>query len=307
MRVFLTGATGFIGSHLARVLVREDLEVFALLRPESDPWRIQDILSDLNVIHGDLLSSTSELEEKIKEIRPNTCFHFAWYTEPGVFLGSDLNFKYLSASLELATHLEAAGCQKLVVTGTFSEYDQEFGYLSEDTPTRPDTLYAAAKIALYLTLSEWQKQAGMKLLWPRIFSVYGPAEHERRFIPAVILALLRGEATRLSPGEQQRDFLHVEDVAEAIWAITKAGLTGPVNIGSGNPVPIGKLAMRIGELLDRVDLVRLGDLPYRETDPMFICANNQRLLRKTGWRLRYSMEQGLRNTIEWWREHLKSN
>ena len=99
----------------------------------------------------------------------------------------------------------------------------------------------------------------------------------------MILAALRGEPTRLSPGEQLRDYLHVADAAAAVWAAAQSGMTGPVNIGSGVPVAIGALAQQIGEILGRPELIRLGDLPYRAGDPMFVCANTGRLKEATGW------------------------
>lgn len=143
----------------------------------------------------------------------------------------------------------------------------------------------------------------MELVWPRIFSVYGPMEHEKRFVPAVILAALRGEATRLSPGEQLRDYMHVNDTARAVWHVAQSGLTGPVNIASGKPVAIGELAVKIGELIGRPDLIRLGDLPYREGDPMFVCANTK-LLQGTGWKPQFNLRAGLQDTIEWWKKRL---
>ena len=304
MRVFITGASGFIGSHLARLLVQEGCEVFALMRPESDPWRIRDLLPVLQVVEGDLLQPGERWPERLASIRPEACFHFAWYAEPGKFLSSPLNLQYLSASLALATRLANAGCRKLVIAGTFSEYDQNLGYLSEDSAIRPNTLYGATKAALYQSLALWAPAAGVELLWPRIFGVYGPGEHEKRFVPAVMVAALRGEATRLTPGEQMRDYLHVADVAGAVWAAAQSGLSGPVNIGSGKPVAIRDLATRIGAILGRPELIRLGDLPYREGDPMFVCANTQLLKSTTGWAPRFDLEAGLRDTIDWWREHL---
>jgi len=304
MRVLITGASGFIGSHLARLLVQEGADVYALLRPQSDPWRIRDLLPNLQVVAGDLLHPEQEWLGRLESIQPEICFHFAWYAEPGVFLSSPLNLQYLSASLALAQGLAKSGCGKLVVAGSFSEYDQDLGYLSENSAICPNTIYGAAKAALYQALTLWAPKAGVELLWPRIFSVYGPTEHEKRFVPAVILAALRGEPTRLSPGEQLRDYLHVADAASAVWAAAQSGMSGPVNIGSGKPVAIGALAQQIGALLQRPDLIRLGDLPYREGDPMFVCANTQRL-QKTGWAPHFDLETGLADTIRWWRDHLE--
>ena len=194
MRIFITGASGFIGSQLTRLLVQEGAEVYALLRPSGDPWRIRELLPKLQVVEGDLLHLDQKWLKQLAAIHPETCFHFAWYAEPGVFLSSPLNLQYLSGSLALAEGLAQAGCKKLVIAGSFSEYDQDLGYLSENSALKPNTPYGAAKAAMYQALALWAPRAEMELLWPRIFSVYGPAEHEKRFVPAVILAALRGEA-----------------------------------------------------------------------------------------------------------------
>jgi nucleoside-diphosphate-sugar epimerase len=305
MRVLITGAAGFIGSQLTRLLVQEGAEVYALLRPQADPWRIRDLLPNLQVVEGDLLHPEQAWLDSLGSIHPDSCFHFAWYAEPGIFLTSPLNLQYLSASLALAEGLAKAGCHKLVMAGSFSEYDQDLGYLSENSALKPNTPYGATKVALYQVLSLWAPAAGVEILWPRIFSVYGPGEHEKRFVPAVILAALRGEVTRLTPGEQLRDYQHVADAAAAVWAATQKGMTGPLNIGSGKPVAIGELAMRIGELLGHPELIHLGDLPYREGDPMFVCANTRLLQSSTGWKPKFDLQSGLGETIEWWKNHLE--
>lgn len=305
MRVLITGAAGFIGSQLARLLVQEGCEVYALLRRQSDPWRIRDLLPELRVVEGDLLQPNQGWMKKLDTIRPEACFHLAWYAEPGVFFSSLLNLGYLSASLALAESLSKVGCRRLVVAGSFSEYDQELGYLSENSALKPNTIYGAAKAALYQALAPWASAAGIDLLWPRIFSVYGPGEHEKRFVPAVMLAALRGKATRLSPGEQLRDYLHVADAAAGVWAAVQSSLSGPVNIGSGRPIAIGQLAERIGALVGRPDLIRLGDLPYRDGDPMFVCANTQLLKTATGWSPRFDLQDGLLDTLDWWQRRLE--
>jgi len=303
MRALITGGSGFIGSQLTRLLVEDGVELYALMRAESDTWRIKSFLPHLQIVEGDLLHPEEGWLAQVGAIKPEICFHFAWYAEPGIFLTSPLNLEYLSASLQLVQRLANVGCLKLVIAGSFSEYDQELGYLAENSALKPNTPYGAAKLALYQALSLWAPAQGVEIVWPRIFSVYGPGEHEKRFVPAVIVAALKGEPTRLSPGEQLRDYLHVADVAGAIWAVVRNGITGPVNIGSGKPVAIRELALKIGELVDRPDLIRLGDLPYRAGDPMFVCANT-RMLASTGWVPLFDLESGLRDSIEWWRKKL---
>ncbi|MCX6024293.1 MAG: NAD(P)-dependent oxidoreductase [Chloroflexi bacterium] len=303
MRTLLTGATGFIGSQTARALVRDGHEVFALIRPGSNTWRIDDLLPSLHIVPCDL-TDTDELNAHLERIQPEMALHLAWYAQPGVYLTSDLNIRHLAASLAFAAGLAKAGCRRLLVSGTCAEYDQSLGYLSETSPVRPTTLYAACKVALHVALTHLAGTTGMDVVWPRIFYVYGPFEDEQRLLPAVITPVLRGQPTRLTGGEQIRDYLHVEDVAGALLAVAGSDLTGTVNVGSGAPVTVREMALRIGEMAGRPDLVRLGDLPYRAGDPMFVCANNRLLADRTGWKPRYSLEQGLEQTVAWWRTRI---
>ncbi|RJQ38990.1 MAG: NAD(P)-dependent oxidoreductase [Dehalococcoidia bacterium] len=306
MRVFLTGATGFIGSHLARLLVREGCEVFALVRENSDPWRIKDIIQKLHLVRCNLLAF-DKLDAHLQKIKPEMCIHLAWYAVPGKYLGAEDNMTLLAASLHLASSLREAGCRRFVGVGTCFEYDTSKGRLSETSPTRPESLYAASKLALQMVLQHFGETSGMEVTWPRLFYQYGPFEDERRLVPSIISSLLRNQEIKTTKGEQIRDYLHVEDVASAIWAIANSRLTGPVNIGSGRPVAVRDVVTRIGTILGHPELILLGAIPYSAKDPMFICADNRRLKNNTDWVPHYDLEKGLRNTIEWWRERLQSS
>jgi len=305
VRVFLTGATGFIGSHVARLLVAEGCEVYALVRPGSNLWRIEDIVPLLQVVPYDLFEK-EELEAELSRIRPELCLHLAWYAEPGKYLASRENIRLLNASLNLATLLESLGCKRFVSAGTCFEYDTSLGYLSETTPTAPSSIYAASKLALHLVLEQIAGASSMSVAWIRLFYQYGPYEHERRLVPSVTRSLLRNQVAEATLGEQVRDFLHVEDVALAAWAVARSGLSGPVNIGSGEPVTVREIVTTIGAVLNRPELIALGALPDRASDPPFVCADNRRLVENTGWAPRYGLEEGLGHTVAWWQAHLRS-
>jgi nucleoside-diphosphate-sugar epimerase len=297
MRVLLTGASGFIGSHVARVLVRQGCDVHALVRREGDSWRIADLLDSLHLVRGDLLA-LDRLDPPLEEVAPEVCLHFAWYAVPGKYLTALENLDMLEASLRLTTRLTRVGCKRLVVAGTCFEYDTDFGYLAESTPTRPKSLYAACKLALHLAVSHLAHVTGLRTVWPRLFYQFGPLEDERRLVPSVILSLLRNCRFRTTSGEQIRDYLYVEDVAEALWAVTESKVEGPVNIGSGSPVAIRDIVRKIGEALGRPNLL---DFETQARDPAFICADNRLLRDRTGWAPRYTLDEGLNRTIEWWR------
>lgn len=304
MRVLITGASGFLGSQMARVLVREGCETFALLRPDSNPWRIQELLPSLHIVRSDLLDGDEAIHAVVEQVKPELCFHFAWYTQPGVYLKSEINLKHLAASLAFATELAKHGCRRLLGIGTISEYDLDQGYLSETSATRPNTLYAASKLALQIVLAQFSITSGMEVVWPRVSFLYGPAEDEQRLVPAILCALLRGQPTRLTPGEQVRDYLHTADAAEGMWAVANSALNGVVNIGSGVPVTVREMALRAGAIVGRPELVELGALPYRAGDAMFACMNTRLVRETTGWKPHYDLDNGLRETVKWWRERL---
>jgi len=306
MKVLITGASGFVGSHVARLLVAEGCEVHVLVRESSNRWRIQDILPSMYLWQSDLVAFEN-VNTYLQEIKPELCIHLAWYAVPGKYLNSQENLDSIQASINLLSQLAELGCKRFVGIGTCFEYDLSLGYLSESSLTKPITLYAATKVALSTILQQFAQITEMEIAWIRLFYQYGPMEDERRLIPGIISSLLRDEVVKTTKGEQIRDFLHIEDVASAIWAVAKSNVSGVVNVGSGQPVTVGQILLELGNLLGKPDLVHLGALPYRPNDPMFICANNELLRKKTDWTQKYNLTTGLKNTIEWYKDHLNIN
>jgi nucleoside-diphosphate-sugar epimerase len=300
MRVLLTGVTGFIGSHVARLLVREGCDVIGLVRPGTDRRRIAEIARRIRLLEGDLFAP-QELQAPLHDVAPDLCLHLAWYAVPGRYLQAPENVECVAGSMVLLRALAAAGCRRVVMVGTCFEYDTDAGYLAESSPTRPRSLYAACKLALCLMARQFAGSTGQSLAWARLFYQYGPGEDDRRLVPLVIRHLLEGLPCPLTHGEQIRDFLHVEDVAGALWAIARSDLEGPVNIGSARPVAVADVAREIGMRLQCPELIRLGAIPAPAGDPPFVCANTDRLRSATTWRPRYSLSDGLCQTIEWWK------
>ncbi len=188
----------------------------------------------------------------------------------------------------------------MVCAGTCAEYDWQYGYCSERiTPLNPVSLYGVAKHSLNLLAEEMFKGSGITTAWGRIFYLYGPHEHPSRLVPSVVNALLQGREAPCSSGDQIRDYLFVQDVADAFAGLTDSGVTGPVNIGSGKPVAVKDIVGRIGEITGRPDLIRYGQIPVPSSDPPLIVADNRRLVREVGWTQNYTLEEGLETTISW--------
>ena len=300
MTVLVTGAAGFVGSRVVRQLLASNFEVAALLRPGSPRPRLQGLEKDIRILEADM-ADTAAVAALLAQSRPEACIHTAWYAEPGKYLPSPQNLDSLRSSLSLLEELARAGCRHMVGVGTCFEYEMGSQPLREDAPNRPFTLYAAAKLAFMLVAGQRAPQLGMGMAWARLFYVYGPYEDGRRLMPLAINALSAGNEFKTASGEMVRDYLHIDDVAAALCALSSQRLEGAFNVCSGEAVTIATLMQTLSELLGHPELVQLGAYAPREWDPMYVCGDNTRLRTEAGWSPRYTLREGLAQTIEWWK------
>lgn len=297
-RVLLTGATGLVGQFCQRALLERGYEVHALtsqalplsgrFSPEVH-WHQADLLAE---VPSRLLSA----------LRPTHLLHCAWYTEPERCYTSLENFRWVRASLGLLEAFAAAGGSRAVLLGSCAEYDWSDGLCVEGrTPTIPISPYGVCKLALGQMALSFARQAGLSCAWARVFFLYGPHEHPSRLVASVVRALLRGEPAYCSSGEQMRDFLHAGDVADACSALLDSSVEDVVNIASGQAVAVRDVIYRIADLLQRPDLLRLGARSAAHEPPL-VTADVRRLTHEVGWRPRFDLDSGLRDTIRSWRE-----
>ena len=300
-RVLVTGASGFIGSHLCRYLVSNGCDVHIISRSRQNLFRIADIEHQLTLHQGTLFDDEF-IAKCIRNIQPDLCYHLAWYVEPGKYLEAIQNIQFIEASIHLAQYLAQNECHKLVGIGTCLEYLSGDSDLSEEAPKGPQSLYAASKYSLFILTNQILKKYPMQFTWARIFYQFGPYENERRLVPSIICNLMDGNHISLTSGSHFRDYLFIEDVASALAAIGNTNLCGEVNIGSGMPVKIREIACLIGNLLGREELLGFGEIQMTENEPMRIVSNN-RLLKETAcWTPKYSLNQGLLRTVDWFKE-----
>jgi nucleoside-diphosphate-sugar epimerase len=294
-RVLVTGASGFIGRHSLPHLAARGFEVHALAHKGSLPECPRTVWH-----RGDLLDGAI-IRELLSEVAPTHLLHFAWYAEPGKYQQSEDNLLWCQAGIELARTFAASGGRRAVFAGTCFEYDFGYGYCSEAlTPCVPSTRYGASKLALAQFVVGFPP-AGVSAVWGRIFHLYGPYEHPNRLVSSVILALLKGERPYCTHGRQVRDFMHVEDVASAFVALLESEVAGIVNIGSGEPVTIRSLVTRISAMINADGRAEFGAISASPTDPPVLIPDVSRLRDEVGWTPRFSLNDGLATTINWWR------
>jgi nucleoside-diphosphate-sugar epimerase len=299
MRVLLTGATGFIGSHIARLLVAEGHTVIAIVRPQSSRWRIQDIEDRLEILSGDAYRLNG-LRPELDRVSADICLHMAWDSTDGWAAPS--NVDCVAGSVTLLRAVLEGGCKRLIVAGSAFEYRAAEGALSEESVVEPHDLYGASKQAVHLVAAQLAKMHGASLVWLRIFNTYGTYDDQRRLVPSIVRALLNDETVATTGGAQIRDYTHADDVASAIWQVATSGYEGPINIASGVPVTVREVALTTARLLGKTDKLRLGEIPYPPREPMLLLADARRLREQIGWTPRYDIETGLANTVEWLRQ-----
>lgn len=297
-RVLITGASGFVGRHCLHKL-QGMAEIHAVYHS-----RLPDPLPGIEAHQADLFRD-SEVNALLARIRPTHLLHLAWNAKPGEFWNSPENHRWVTASETLVRAFADNGGQRVVSAGTCAEYDWSAGTCQERrTPMQPATLYGKAKQTFWQRLERCAGESGIEAACGRIFFLYGPHEHPRRLVASVVNSLLSERPALCSEGRQQRDFLYVEDVADAFVKLLQSRVCGPVNVAAGQTVSVREVVAQLAERLGRQDLVRFGSLPTPQGDPPVISADTTRLRDEVKWAPRHSLEEGLDRTVQWWRRRL---
>lgn len=270
MKLFLTGGTGFIGSHVLAQLVGTSDEVVPLRRPGSNPCI-------------DIGWSPVWLEKPMDEVETedlegaDVLVHLASVgVSPKVATWDELFYWNVSVLVRLLQRANGAGVRRVVIAGSFSEYglaSESYDFIPADAPLTPTNPYAASKAASSIAARAFAVEKGMELFYLRIFSAFGDGQFERNFWPALRQAALSGADFPMTPGEQVRDYIAVEDVAAQVLRYATMAETGPVrqraiNVASGKPVTMREFAESWWAKWGAKGTLQVGALPYRPNEPM---------------------------------------
>jgi len=312
MLVAVTGAEGFIGSHLVEALVASGTRVRAMVLYNSfSSWGWletlpAEVMDEVEVVLADVRDASAVLEF----LRgADVAYHLAAliaipysYRAPSSYL--DTNARGTLNVLEAARQLETP---RVVHTSTSEVYGTARQVpIDEGHPLQAQSPYAASKIAADKLVESYHLSFGLPAVTLRPFNTFGPRQSARAVIPAVISQIASGQPTvKLGATAPTRDFTYVTDTAAAFLAVGSAPADQVVgrtlNAGTGTEISIGELVTRIGQLMDRrVEVVEDAErLRPDASEVMRLVSDSSQLRAQTGWRPEHSLDDGLRTTIAW--------
>lgn len=302
-RVIVTGPTGAIGIALIYKLIEQNVYVTAVCHRNSK--RINRIpTSDLvDIVYCDL-EEISRLPEYVNGSY-DAFYHFAWVCTVGDSrnnVGAQLeNIQYTIEAVEAAKRI---GCSQFIGAGSQAEYGRCNVSLTPTTPTYPENGYGIAKLCAGQLSRIRCQQLGMKHIWTRILSVYGPYDGENTLVMSLVRAFLRGEKPHCTKGEQIWDYIYSKDAANAFYLLGEYGKDGGIYcIGSGQQHKLSEYIYTIRDCIDTQCSIGFGDIPYSDKQVMYLVADISDLIRDTGYQVEYSFQEGIMETIKWCEEN----
>ena len=300
MKAIISGATGAIGMALINELLAGGHEILVLCR-ESSP-------RSKNIPNNPLVKKIDCPLDRMSELKPNdkydVFYHFAWEGTTGVSRNDmylqNRNVKYTLEAVALAKRF---GCHTFIGAGSQAEYGRVEGKLTPSTPTFAENGYGMAKLCASQMSRVMCEELGLRHIWTRILSVYGPYDTEGSMVMSTIRKLRNGEKTAFTKGEQVWDYLYSRDAAKAFVALSERGRDGAIYcLGSGAPRKLCDYIKTIGSIVAPEAELGIGELPYSARQVMYLCADITALTEDTGFVPNTAFEDGIKETVKWYYE-----
>ncbi len=310
-RAIVTGATGMLGIATTERLLREGYEVVAVARPSSA--RLCNIPSDDRITVVELaLDDISYLPSDLKEEgidHADLFFHFAWDGTYGDSRNDvDIQLNNIRNSVDAVRAAAELGCSCFLGAGSQAEYGRvpDGTKLSCDTPCDPENGYGMAKLAAgRLTRLEAGK-LGIKHIWVRILSTFGPYDGAQTMVMSGIAKMAEGQKASYTRGEQMWDYLYCKDAAKAFYLAATLGRNNSVYpVGSGSVRPLREYITAIRDAVDPSLDIGFGEVDYYPGQVMYLCADISKLQEDTGFAPDYTFEEAIKETVKWYKEENK--
>jgi UDP-glucose 4-epimerase len=308
-RVLVTGASGFIGSHVVQRLVDQGADVHALTSTVSAvyPVRLVPLRERITMHEGNLIDR-SAMDAVVDKVRPEYVLHLGAFTHVGKSWHrvDECIQANVQGTVNLLQALARFEPRRFVYTGTSEIYGDIDVPFREDARVNPISPYSVSKYAGERFCRMFHQSYEWPIVMLRPFNAYGPGQTPDRIIPEIIVRGLRRQELKMTEGHQTREFNFVEDIAEGfVLAATTPGVEGQVlNLGCGEEVSMRQLAQKILDLMGNPVEPQFGALPERPTEIHRMFCDSTKAREALGWAPRHSLDEGLKKTIEWFTEQL---
>lgn len=312
-KVLVTGADGFIGSHLVEALVAEGAKVRAFVFYNSfNSWGWLDtfpqtLLDQIEIFSGDIRDA-DRVEKAVAE--RDLVFHLAAiipipfsYHSPRTFIETNI-----TGTLNVLQASRLHNVKKILVTSTSEVYGTaKYVPMDEEHPLQGQSPYSATKIGADHLAESFYRSFDAPVVLVRPFNTFGPRQSARAVIPTIIIQLLSGAKTiKLGRLDTVRDFNYVKDVAEGFIEIARASnvLGEKINIATGSGVILEDVAHTLMDIIGRKVEIAREDIRLRpaKSEVERLIGSNEKIKKLTGWQPKYDLKQGLRETVEWFKD-----
>lgn len=301
-RVIITGASGPLGIVLINECIRNNVEVMAIVRPDS---RKQGDVPMHPLVHivkcdicniRDLINTTDTVYD--------VCFHLAWtHTSDEGRNNPVLQAENILYTLNVAEFAQRMGCKTFIGAGSQAEYGPQREKIDESTNEKPTSLYGITKLAAGHLVMEYCRQHDMRCNWIRIFAVYGPYENDYILTSYIIRTLLAKEKPILTQSEQIWDYLYCEDAAKALYLVAdRANASGIYCLGSGRGQSLATYITMIRDAIDPELPLGIGEKPYADNQIMHLEADITKITTEVGFKPSFSFQEGIEKTIAWYQK-----
>ncbi|MDO4276040.1 MAG: NAD-dependent epimerase/dehydratase [Eubacteriales bacterium] len=304
-KAIVTGATGFIGKFLVRELLTQNIEVFAIVRPNTG--NIGNLPAGVHVVECSL-DRISELPMYIDDRDIEVVFHTAWQGVSDTDArNQDVQIKNLVATLDLIDAMYEMEIKTIIGCGSMHEAEALVEMAEDKVVDNLGFFYKSAK-----TSAHWMGKAkagsyGIRFFWPLI-NTYGEEESSARLVNTIIRKIYKNESPDLSAGNQYYDFVHVSDVARALYLIAEKGINGRnYTIGSGEAKELRKFLKVVGKVANEINgsdiPLGFGKVTSNVISLPIETFDVSKLARDTGFEPKVSFEDGIRRTALWIRDN----
>ena len=298
-KVLITGITGFLGSHIAENLIRDNVQVIGLKRANSDTWRCRDFEDRIEWIDFDKLDCW---QNSLVSKTSITVIHCAWV---GVEAQERDNWALQSSNIDLLIKLfnlkSYINIEKFIIMGSQAEYGVVNSIVSEDFEVSPTNAYGYVKLACLQLLKGFSSQHRMKWLWLRVFSVFGEKENSNWLIPSMIKSMKDGVKMQFTLGEQKYAYLYANDFSKLIGKLVLNDVSaGVYNISSNQVMQLKSLIEFIRDEVNPNYNLNFGSIPYRDNQSMHIEGDIRKLMGEIGPFEFTDFNVALSNTIDYY-------